>query len=142
MVLGFVAGRDAVSRPDPERRWLGLAALSLAAFLAVRLPGGYGNAYAFTSYTSLDFWSFAKYPPDLAFLTWSFAVVFLALALLRLAVPRRRAGCCCGRSCCTGGSRSSSTWCTSTCWGFSQGAAAPAGSGCPAPTWSGCCCWW
>jgi uncharacterized membrane protein len=82
VVLGYVTGRDAVSRPDPERRWLALAALSLVAFLAVRLPGGYGNAYAFTSYGSLDFWSFAKYPPDLAFVTWSFAVVFAALALL------------------------------------------------------------
>jgi uncharacterized membrane protein len=90
VVLGYVVGRDAQpqganDRPDdPERRWLGLAALSLAAFLAVRLPGGYGNAYAFASYTGMDFWSFAKYPPDLAFLTWSFAAVFLALALLRL----------------------------------------------------------
>jgi uncharacterized membrane protein len=83
VVLGYVTGRDAVSRPDPERRWLALAALSLVAFLAVRLPGGYGNAYAYTSYTGLDFWSFAKYPPDLAFVTWSFAVVFCALALLR-----------------------------------------------------------
>jgi uncharacterized membrane protein len=83
VVLGFVVGRDAAGRADPERRWLKLAALSLAAFLAVRLPGGYGNAYAFSSYTGLDFWSFAKYPPDLAFLTWSFAAVFLGLALLR-----------------------------------------------------------
>jgi uncharacterized membrane protein len=92
VVLGYVVGRDAQGRSerrpddrsDLERRWLKLAALSLAAFLAVRLPGGYGNAYAFASYTGMDFWSFAKYPPDLAFLTWSFAAVFLALALLRL----------------------------------------------------------
>ena len=83
VVLGFVTGRDAAGRPEPERRWLGLAALCLAAFLAVRLPGGYGNAYAFASYTGMDFWSFAKYPPDLAFLSWSLAVVFGALALLR-----------------------------------------------------------
>jgi uncharacterized membrane protein len=95
VVLGYVVGRDAQARsqdrsqgpgdrPNPERRWLKLAGLSLAAFFAVRLPGGYGNAYAFASYTGMDFWSFAKYPPDLAFLSWSFAAVFLALALLRL----------------------------------------------------------
>jgi uncharacterized membrane protein len=33
---------------------------------------------------TLDLWSFAKYPPDLPFLTWSFAATFLSLAALRL----------------------------------------------------------
>jgi hypothetical protein len=58
------------------------AAACLVLFLAVRLNGGYGNAYPYDSIASLDFWSFAKYPPDLAFLTWSFAVIFMALAVL------------------------------------------------------------
>jgi uncharacterized membrane protein len=82
VVLGFVVGRDAIRREAPGRFWLVLAAVSLAAFLIVRLPGGYGNAYAYESVGSLEFWSFAKYPPDLAFLGWSFACVFLSLAVL------------------------------------------------------------
>jgi uncharacterized membrane protein len=83
VVLGFVVGRDAADRPHPERRWLALAALALAAFLVVRLAGGYGNAYPHGGITSRDFWYFAKYPPDLPFLTWSLAIVFLALTVLR-----------------------------------------------------------
>jgi len=84
VVLGFVLGRDADARPHPERRWLALSALALAAFFVVRLAGGYGNAYPHQGIASLSFWSFAKYPPDLAFLTWSFAMVFLTLAILRV----------------------------------------------------------
>src|SRR5688572_29607993 len=30
----------------------------------------------------MDFWSFAKYPPDIPFLTWSFAATFLSLAVV------------------------------------------------------------
>jgi uncharacterized membrane protein len=82
VVLGFVVGRDAIRREAPGRFWLVLSAVSLATFLIVRLPGGYGNAYAYESVASLEFWSFAKYPPDLAFLGWSFACVFLSLAVL------------------------------------------------------------
>lgn len=82
VVLGFVAGRDALSRSQPQRLWWLLAGVSLAAFFAIRLIGGYGNAYAYESIASLGFWLFAKYPPDLAFLTWSFACVFASLAIL------------------------------------------------------------
>ena len=82
VVLGFVAGRDALTRERPARLWSALAALSFVLFLVVRLSGGYGNAYAYSSVASLEFWMFAKYPPDLAFLTWSFACVFLTLAIL------------------------------------------------------------
>lgn len=82
VVLGFVVGRDGLTRARPARLWSVLAAVSLALFLVVRLTGGYGNAYAWSSVASLDFWMFAKYPPDLAFLTWSFACVFLSLAVL------------------------------------------------------------
>lgn len=82
ILLGLVAGRDALTRWHPARHWLGLAGVSLVAFLVIRLAGGYGNAYSYTSITSLDFWIFAKYPPDLAFLSWSFACIFLSLAVL------------------------------------------------------------
>lgn len=82
VVVGFVVGRDAVHRQRPARLWLLLAAACLLVFVAVRLPAGYGNAYAYTSVASLDFWFFAKYPPDLPFLSWSFAMTFLALAAL------------------------------------------------------------
>ncbi len=83
VLVGFVVGRDAVGRAKPARLWLALAGLSFVLFFAVRLHGGYGNAYAYSSVASLDFWSFAKYPPDLPFLAWSFAATFLTLAAIR-----------------------------------------------------------
>jgi uncharacterized membrane protein len=84
VLVGFVAGRDAVTRRQPTGLWFALAAICLVLFFAFRLAGGYGNAYAYTSVASLDFWSFAKYPPDLPFLTWSFAATFATLAALWL----------------------------------------------------------
>lgn len=83
VVTGFVVGRDSLTRAKPERFWLLLSAASLLVFLAVRLRGGYGNAYSYGSVTDLDFWLFSKYPPDLAFASWSFALTFATLALLR-----------------------------------------------------------
>ncbi|HEY0686650.1 MAG TPA: heparan-alpha-glucosaminide N-acetyltransferase domain-containing protein [Steroidobacter sp.] len=92
VVLGFVIGRDSITRAGVPRFWSMLALVSFGLFLVVRLAGGYGNAYEYSSVLSLDFWMFAKYPPDLAFLSWSFACVFASLALLRIAtrsgVPR------------------------------------------------------
>ncbi len=82
VVVGFVAGRDAMRRAQPARLWMGLAALCLVLFFAIRLAGGYGNAYPYTSVGRLAFWSFSKYPPDLPFLAWSFAMTFLSLAAL------------------------------------------------------------
>jgi uncharacterized membrane protein len=82
LLLGFVAGRDAMTRERPVKLWAVLAALSFAFFIAVRLYGGYGNAYAYSSVASVQFWEFAKYPPDLPFLAWSFGCVFLALIVL------------------------------------------------------------
>lgn len=82
VLLGFVVGRDAMSRTNRERFWLVIAAVSVCSFLVIRLMGGYGNAFPSASIMSMDFWIFAKYPPDLAFLTWSFACIFLALAAL------------------------------------------------------------
>jgi uncharacterized membrane protein len=91
VIVGFVVGRDAVLRERPVSFWLLLSGLCLLLFMAIRLAGGYGNAYPYTSVTSLDFWFFAKYPPDLPFLAWSFAVTFLTLAALwwltRVATP-------------------------------------------------------
>jgi uncharacterized membrane protein len=88
VLLGLVVGRDALTRVQPVRRWLALAAVSLGAFLVIRLAGGYGNAYSYDSVASLDFWVFAKYPPDLAFLSWSFACIFLAFAVLATIAPK------------------------------------------------------
>lgn len=82
VLVGFVVGRDAVNRTQPALLWFGLAGISLLLFFAIRLNGGYGNAYSYASVASLDFWSFAKYPPDIPFLAWSFAATFLSLAVL------------------------------------------------------------
>jgi uncharacterized membrane protein len=89
VVLGFVVGRDAVTHRRSLRHWLGLAAICFAAFFAARLYGEYGNAYPYTSITSRDFWFFAKYPPDLPFLAWAFAITFVSIAALQ-AVTRDR----------------------------------------------------
>jgi uncharacterized membrane protein len=83
VVLGFVVGRDALGRDQPRRLWLSLAALCLVVFLVVRINGGYGNAFEYSSFASRDFWFFAKYPPDLPFLAWAFAMTFFALAALQ-----------------------------------------------------------
>jgi uncharacterized membrane protein len=82
LLLGFVVGRDALTRERPAKFWAALAALSFAFFFAVRLYGGYGNAYSYSSVTSVAFWEFAKYPPDLPFLAWSFGCIFLSLIVL------------------------------------------------------------
>jgi uncharacterized membrane protein len=82
VMLGFVVGRDAKSRERPARLWLPLAVISFALFFAIRLSAGYGNAYPYTSVASFDFWTFAKYPPDLPFLCWSFGCIFLTLTVL------------------------------------------------------------
>ena len=82
LLLGFVVGRDAPGRERPARFWGLLSALSLVLFFGIRTLGGYGNAYPASSVASIDFWTFAKYPPDLPFLAWSFACIFLSLAVL------------------------------------------------------------
>jgi uncharacterized membrane protein len=92
VVLGYAIGRDSITRAHVSRLWSMLALASLGLFFVVRLAGSYGNAYEYSSVLNPDFWLFAKYPPDLAFLSWSFACVFASLALLRIAtrdgVPR------------------------------------------------------
>jgi uncharacterized membrane protein len=84
VVLGYAVGRDSITRAHLSRWWSMLALASLGLFLVVRLVGGYGNAYEYSSVLSLEFWLFSKYPPDLAFLSWSFACVFASLAVLRV----------------------------------------------------------
>lgn len=86
LILGFACGRDSLTRQHAARFWTALAMFSLVAFLLIRLSGGYGNAYPYATVTSIDFWTFAKYPPDLPFLSWSFACVFFSLAVLSLIV--------------------------------------------------------
>jgi uncharacterized membrane protein len=92
VILGYTIGRDSLARTQLSRVWSMLALVSLGVFLVVRLAGGYGNAYEYSRVLSLEFWLFSKYPPDLAFLSWSFACVFASLAVLRIAtrdgVPR------------------------------------------------------
>jgi uncharacterized membrane protein len=82
VLLGFVVGRDSLTRERPAKFWAALAAISFAFFFAVRLYGGYGNAYPYSSVASVQFWEFAKYPPDLPFLAWSFGCIFLTLIVL------------------------------------------------------------
>jgi uncharacterized membrane protein len=82
VVVGYVAGRDTALHGPNVRRWLLLAGAFAALFFAVRLSGGYGNAYSYDAVASAAFWTFAKYPPDLAFLTFAFTFIFLGLAAL------------------------------------------------------------
>jgi len=82
LLLGFVVGRDSLQRERPAKLWVTLAAVSFAFFIAVRLYGGYGNAYPYSSIASVQFWEFSKYPPDLPFLAWSFGCIFVTLIVL------------------------------------------------------------
>jgi len=82
LLLGFVVGRDSLQRERSAKLWAALAAISFAFFFAVRLYGGYGNAYSYSSFASVQFWEFSKYPPDLPFLAWSFGCIFVTLIAL------------------------------------------------------------
>jgi uncharacterized membrane protein len=87
LLLGLAVGRDTLRHERAPRWWLQLALLSFTAFLAIRLADSYGNAYPYIHILSRDFWMFAKYPPDLPFIAWSFACVFLSLAVLSAIAP-------------------------------------------------------
>jgi uncharacterized membrane protein len=82
VLLGFVVGRHAHGREPPKSLWYAVAGIGFALFLVIRLSAGYGNTYAHSGVGTFEFWTFAKYPPDLAFLSWSFGCIFLMLALL------------------------------------------------------------
>ncbi len=79
-IVGYVVGRDAATRVQPQRLWLPLAGLCLLLFFVVRVQGGYGNGYPGAPVTSQQFWLFAKYPPDLPFLAFALAATFAGLA--------------------------------------------------------------
>jgi len=81
MLLGFVTGRAFQRKPEAGR-WIAAALVFAALFVLVRLRGGYGNAYPYDRVASYAFFTWAKYPPDLAWLTWSFMTIFAVLALL------------------------------------------------------------
>jgi uncharacterized membrane protein len=82
ILLGLVVGRYVLTQRRPARWLVALAAVSFVTFLVVRLAGSYGNAFPYESIASLEFWIFAKYPPDLAFMSWSFTCIFATLAVL------------------------------------------------------------
>lgn len=82
VLCGFLTGRDFLLRGLRPGLWCAIAALSFATFFAIRLTGGYGNAYPTAPWSTFAFWTFAKYPPDLAFLSWAFAWIFAGLALM------------------------------------------------------------
>ncbi len=83
MLFGFIAGRETARRERPIPIWLTLSGLFAALFLVIRFAGGYGNAFAHKGPGDVSFWIFAKYPPDLAWITFSLAVIFALLALLK-----------------------------------------------------------
>lgn len=82
VLSGFLAGRNFMKRGARPAWWLGLAGLSLLAFVLIRVAGHYGNAYPTASWDTMAFWTFAKYPPDLAFLSWSLTWIFVGLAVM------------------------------------------------------------
>lgn len=83
MLLGYVVGRDYHRDPATGRRWVLAALLFAAAFLAVRLGRGYGNAFPYERVASYAFFTWSKYPPDLAWIAWSLMLIFASLALLK-----------------------------------------------------------
>lgn len=89
VVLGFVVGRDVVIKRRSLTYWVSLSAACFVIFFAIRSYGEYGNAYPYTSLASRDFWFFAKYPPDLPFLAWAFAITFLTIAALKVITRQR-----------------------------------------------------
>jgi uncharacterized membrane protein len=83
MGLGCACGRWLGERPERTTRFfLALGALLLAAWLPVRLAAGsYGNLVPYQGGDWRDFFLMSKYPPSLAFLTWTLGGMSLALAL-------------------------------------------------------------
>src|SRR5262249_26670140 len=58
VLLGFVVGRDSLTRPRAISRWLLWGVIAFGVFFAIRLHGGYGNAFPYASVFSLEFWNF------------------------------------------------------------------------------------
>lgn len=83
MLLGYVVGRDYYRDPEVGRKWVLAAVFFAVAFVAIRLGRGYGNAFPYERVGSYAFFTWSKYPPDLAWTAWSLAWIFGGLALLR-----------------------------------------------------------
>jgi uncharacterized membrane protein len=82
MGLGCASGRLIGERPEKTSRFfLSLGALLLAAWLPVRLAGGYGNLTPYLGGDWRDFMLMSKYPPSLTFLMWTLGGMSLALAV-------------------------------------------------------------
>jgi uncharacterized membrane protein len=82
MGLGSACGYSIGERPERTTKvFLAIGALLLAAWLPVRLAGGYGNLTPYQGGDWRDFFLMSKYPPSLAFLTWTLGGMSLALAL-------------------------------------------------------------
>jgi uncharacterized membrane protein len=79
MLLGVVTGRLYVERG--ARGWGIVAGIFGVAFLITRFTG-LGSAAGFDGVLSYSFFTWSKYPPDLPWLSASFAVLFATLALL------------------------------------------------------------
>ena len=79
MLFGVVAGRLYLARGS--RDWPIVALCFAGAFLFTRFTG-LGAAHDFTSVGSYSFFIWSKYPPDLPWLTASFAVLFATLWVL------------------------------------------------------------
>ena len=79
MLLGVVTGRRYL---DTGRKgWLAMAAACVGVFLVTRITG-LGAAGTYESIASTAFFTWSKYPPDLPWLSASFAVLFATLAFL------------------------------------------------------------
>jgi uncharacterized membrane protein len=82
MGLGCACGLWIGERPERTAKFfLALGALLLAAWLPVRLAGGYGNLIPYQGGDWRDFMLMSKYPPSLAFLTWTLGGMSIAIAV-------------------------------------------------------------
>lgn len=94
MCLGYGAG-PLLTAPLPLRRKrvLGMAALLLVSFVALRVLGGYGDPYRFAhlqtpAQTAMSFLQLQKYPPSLQYTLATFAVLLLLFAAADTVVGR------------------------------------------------------
>jgi uncharacterized membrane protein len=82
MGLGCASGCWIGQRPEKiSRFFLALGALLLAAWLPMRLAGGYGNLTPYLGGDWRDFLLMSKYPPSLTFLMWTLGGMAVAAAL-------------------------------------------------------------
>ncbi len=81
MGLGCACGSWVATRPERTTRFfLSLGGLLLTGWLVLRLAGGYGNLTPYQGGDWRDFMLMSKYPPSLAFLTWTLSGMGIAIA--------------------------------------------------------------